>query len=122
MTTETEEYVPLKGEGDVQYVKRTRCRRDCDVCGEPADYKRGLSLINARNNPASSGYGKDDISWCTDGEKYLCEAHKMEFLAPTGYTNAGLWTLSTYPHLGLYWCDEIVKAESTLSIKIEVQS
>ena len=121
MTTEIDEYVPLKGEGDVQYIKRTRCRKECEVCGEAADYKRGFSLHNARNNPASSGYGKDDISWFTDGEAFLCETHKMAFLAPTGYENAGLWTLSYYPHMGLYWRDEVVKAEGTLSIKPEVQ-
>jgi len=113
MIAETEEYVPLKGEGEVQYIKRTRVRRECNECGEPADYRHTFLLDGARRNPASSAYGKDDCSWCSDAETWSCAPHRDTRNAPDGYGWCGTFTLAKMPHLGLYYRDEAIEAPST---------
>ena len=45
----------------------------CDECGERAEIRLTFLLPNARTNPASSGYGGDDISYCSDGDMAVCE-------------------------------------------------
>ena len=109
--SDEKEYVPLKGEGDVQYIKRTRSRHDCDVCGEPADFRISFLLENARSNPASSGYRGDDISWCSDAERYVCAEHREERSAPNGYRWCSTCDLSKFPHMGLYDRDEKITLE-----------
>ena len=62
----------LSGEGDTKLVRRTRVRVECDSCGEPADQRHTYLLPRARANPASSAYGHDDCSWCSDHEEFTC--------------------------------------------------
>ena len=63
-------------EGTIKTVKYEYRRKECEECGEPATMRIGFLLENARNNPASSGYGGDDISYCTDAIKYCCNEHE----------------------------------------------
>lgn len=60
----------LKGEGEITIVQKVR--RTCEECGEPAVKRATFLLLNARTNPKSSGYRKDDISWCSDDEIFYC--------------------------------------------------
>jgi hypothetical protein len=53
-------------------------KRPCDVCGEPARFRVTYLVENARANPLSSAYGRDDCSWCSDAEAFACTAHKEE--------------------------------------------
>ena len=99
-------YTPLKGEGEVQYVKRTRCRQECAECGEPAHFRHTYLLGNARRNPASSAYGRDDCSWCSDAESFVCAEHERKRQAPDGHDWCATFPLATFPHLGLYWSEE----------------
>ena len=66
--------VKLRGEGETKTVVRTRVRIECENCGEPADQRHSYLLADARNNPASSGYGKDDLTWCSDVERHTCKS------------------------------------------------
>jgi hypothetical protein len=58
--------------GDTQIITKTYMRHKCECCGEPAIRRHAFLLQNARSNPASAGYGKDDISWCADEEAFIC--------------------------------------------------
>jgi hypothetical protein len=63
----------IPGEGDKKIVERTRIRMDCDQCGEPATKRHTYLLPDARRNSASSAYGRDDCSWCSDCEVFACD-------------------------------------------------
>lgn len=107
---EVPEYTPLKGEGAVQYIKRTMRRHECDVCGEPADFRITYLLENARRNPASSAYGRDDCSYCNDAERFVCKDHKSKYPQPEGQSWCSTFTLAEFPYLGLYAHDEKIPA------------
>ena len=51
----------LKDEGKTETMTRKKMRYTCDNCGEPAHFKHTFLLPNARTNPASKGYGKDEF-------------------------------------------------------------
>ena len=63
----------LPGEGEVKVVERKRVRIECGNCGEPATHRHTYLLPNARSNPASKGFGGDDISWCSDHDEFVCD-------------------------------------------------
>lgn len=99
-----EAYKPLKGEGEQKMMIKTR--RTCDICGRPADYCQSFVLNNARRNPASKGFGKDDLSWCSDAEAFFCEEHKdrgWQRNYMEGYESCSKFPLDKFPHMGLYW-------------------
>ena len=47
--------------------------QECDYCDAEATQQLTFVLPNARTNPASTGYGRDDISWCSDAKAFVCE-------------------------------------------------
>ena len=98
-------YRPLEGEGELETITRVRKRQECYECGQPAMYRITFLLENARINPASSGYGKDDISWCSDEDRYACEDCKDKVWRnpPRGYSWCSMFPLEQFPHMGLYW-------------------
>ena len=104
-------YIPLKGEGDVEVATRVRKRHLCDECGLPATHRVTFLLKNARFNPASSGYRRDDISWCSDEEKFACEdcKDKVRLNPSLGYSWCSTFPLDRFPHMGLYWSKVGVK-------------
>lgn len=80
-------------------------RRKCDACGEEATSVLTYLLSGARSNPASAGYGRDDVSHSADFEAFACEAHVDEMMrsAPPGYEwCARFWGERALPRLG-YW-------------------
>ncbi len=92
----------LPGEGKIKTVTSEQVRIGCDECGEPAYYKHSYLLLNARNNLASSGYGKDDISWCSDKETYTCKECKKPVI--DGYNWGATYTASKrFAHMFLEW-------------------
>lgn len=99
----------LPGEGDVKIVRKERVRRDCDYCGAPAFYKN--TYLNdggsdARRNPSSSAYGKDDCTWCSDHDDFLCpECHSRNETGnvPPGYGWCSTFQVDRLPHLFLTW-------------------
>lgn len=90
MTIETLDLLP--GEGESRTVTNTKVRRICDECGEPAHFRHSFLLPNARRNPASSAYGRDDCTWCSDEETFTCRTHTARDTKPDGYE----WC-STFP-------------------------
>jgi hypothetical protein len=65
----------LKGEGETRTQVKTRfC---CKECGEPATKRHTFLLPNARRNPASNGFGRDELVWCADGsDAFSCDEHE----------------------------------------------
>lgn len=92
----------LPGEGEIKTETRERKRVECDECGEPAHFRHNYLLLNPRSNPASSGYGRDDISWCSDASRYTCEECNLPFLV--GYEWAATFSAcKEYAHMFLKW-------------------
>ncbi len=105
MEADTLKAVALPGEGDVR--KQVRMRRECDICVALATKRVSYLLDNARSNPASAAYCRDDCTWCSDAEAFACDAHanQVERDAPEGMRWAGTFD-GTRPHLShmlLYW-------------------
>jgi hypothetical protein len=93
----------LPGEGETQTVTRKRLRRECEECGELAHYKHTFLFPNARSNPASKAYGRDDCSWCEDATKFVCREH-LKSTHMDGYTWCSTFPASErFAHLFLYW-------------------
>ncbi len=91
--------------GDKEMVEYVWRWHGCQECETPARYKIGYLLDNARSNPSSSGYRKDDISWCSDDASFACEKHKrqVENDAPVGHGWASTFKLSRrFKHMGFY--------------------
>lgn len=99
----------LPEEGNVKIVKRTMACRSCDNCRDPAYYKHTFLLPNARNNPASKAYGKDDCSWCSDEEQFACKKiecqNQMRRLE--GYSWCATFpAITRFAHMFLYWVED----------------
>jgi len=96
----------LPGEGETKTVTSVRVRRECDECGEPAHYKHTFLLSNARRNPASTAYGRDDCTWCEDDCLYVCREHKDLKRPRDGYSWCSTFAaVDRLKHLFLYWKD-----------------
>jgi len=93
----------LKGEGETRM--QVRVRRECCSCKEPATRRVSYLLENARSNPRSSGYRKDNIAWCSDEESFACEEHvgTVERDAPPGMKWGSTFDIKKFQHMGLYW-------------------
>ena len=106
MTNTVETMDTLPGEGETRTTTEILTRATCDECGEPAHFKHSYLLEgNARNNPASSAYRRDDCSWCEDEKRYTCRTCKRPSV--DGYS----WC-STFPakagfkHMFLTWVEK----------------
>lgn len=107
--TEEKPYVPIKGEGDVEIVKRRRVRIHCGTCGEDATRRHTYLLENFRSNPRSSAYRSDDCTWCSDHEEFTCDTCNPPILA--GYSGGGraggrFSIGERFAHLFLKWKEE----------------
>lgn len=92
----------LPGEGDEKTVRSIRCRHDCCECGEPAHFKHSYLLDGTRNNPASSAYGMDDCSWCSDKDEFTCKTCRKSTI--DGYKWCSTFPASErFAHMFLYW-------------------
>ncbi|MHB1310619.1 MAG: hypothetical protein ACYC3L_01290 [Gemmatimonadaceae bacterium] len=107
MSDETTTPTLLKGEGETKLVRRTRVRHECGSCGEPATVRYTFLLDNFRRNPASSGYMRDDCTWCSDHEQFACDdptCRREQKVAPDGMGHVGEMSLSDrFAHLFLTW-------------------
>lgn len=107
LAPEAKSYVPLKDEGETKVVIRTLTRVGCENCGEPADQQHTYVLPNARRNPKSSAYGRDDISWCSDHEIFTCEACRAENNGreppAAGYEWCSTFKSDQFAHMFLKW-------------------
>jgi hypothetical protein len=94
----------LPGEGEVKTTARRRDRQECEICGEPAHYKHTFLFENARSNPASKAYRKDDCSWCEDECRYVCKEHEKDRTGPHGMSWCATFPASErFAHMFLVW-------------------
>lgn len=94
--------------GDTKTEKYVRCWHECQLCKLPARYSIAFILPNARSNPASTAYGRDDISWCSDDELFACKEHLRDVETISEIMNKPMkwcatFTLKSYKHMGFYW-------------------
>ena len=102
--SDTKQLEPLKGEGERKTM--IRVRRECEECGELATVKYSYLLPRARGNPASSAYRRDDCSWCSDLDVFLCFACDERQWHPhrDGYEPCSrFYDARKYPHIFLEW-------------------
>lgn len=105
-TTQGAEVARLPGEGDTKTETYKRVRRECDNCGEPATQRHTFLYENARSNPASSGYRRADISFCSDAEMWSCDACEdvvRRAVPPAMAWGATFGASQYYAHMFLYW-------------------
>ena len=98
-------------EGDVRTLKQVCKRRTCEKCGEEATHELTFLLPNARTNPVSKAYGRDDCTHSSDRDMFVCGKHSKDRydiarelnMSWAGdydgtYDNGNRWK-----HLFLYW-------------------
>ena len=93
-------------EGVVKVITQECKRQECEECGEVATHQLTFLLPNARSNPASNGYGKDDISWCSDEKMFVCDEHvkaKYELAEDRGMEWCSSYPYKNFQHMFLYW-------------------
>lgn len=101
MKTETLDVLP--GEGDVMVYEVRKVRHQCEECGELAHYKHTFLRDNARHNPMSEAYGRDDCSWCEDACRYVCREHKDVRTAPEGMRWCSTFAaIGRFAHMFIY--------------------
>ena len=97
----------LPGEGDTTVEVYVRRRCGCDNCGEPATKLFSFCYVNGRRNPASSMYGRDDCTYCSDAKAYACEDCQRDVqrvTCPDGMTWGATHTLGNgNEHMFLCW-------------------
>ena len=92
--------------GDMVIVLKEVVGRECQNCGEVATKKINFLYEDSRRNPASSGYGKDDISWCSDEEAFSCAKCENEIRRdpPRDMSYCSTFTRGErFEHMFLYW-------------------
>lgn len=98
----------LPGEGETKMIRQVQTRQTCEECGEPAYHRLTFLLVGARSNPASSAYGRDDCTWCSDHEMFSCREHETKIRRDTERERTYTWC-SSFPatdgfkHMFLYW-------------------
>lgn len=110
----------LPGEGETKLIERKRVRRECENCGEPAFYLNTYlndGGVGARRNPASSAYGRDDCTFSSDHDQYLCgdcHATVPDVGVPEGFGWCATFECcERYAHKFLTWEErEIERAEA----------
>ena len=94
--------------GDIVIRKQEYRWRDCQECGLPASFRiTYLVGENPRGNPASSAYGHDNTSWCSDAESFACKKHERAVKAdpPSGMNWCATFSLKCYKRMGFYLVD-----------------
>lgn len=100
MNIETLDVLP--GEGEEKTVTSVHVREECGQCGEPAHFKHSYLLDGARSNRASSAYGRDDCSWCSDRDEFTCKECKKPSLDGYGWC-ATFPAIERFKHMFLRW-------------------
>lgn len=108
----------IRGEGETKTILKTRVRRGCDYCSEPAFYKNTYldeGSSGARNNPASSAYKRDDCMWSSDFDDYLCpDCHQVNNTenVPEGYQWCATFPCDNFPDFFLRWDEVEISSET----------
>ena len=65
-------------EPEIKYVRKERVPKKCENCGEPAQKEHTFLLSSARTNPQSSGFRRDDLTFCRDAHTFSCGESECE--------------------------------------------
>lgn len=94
-------------EGDVRNKKEICKRRTCEYCEEPATYCIAFIFPDGRSNPASKAYRRDDCSFCSDKDIFVCDKHEKDrYKIGNEWGMAWCSTFSfseRFLHMFLYW-------------------
>lgn len=97
----------LSDEGETRTITEKRVRRACQECGGRAMFKLCYLLEGGRGNPASSAYRRDDCSWCSDLDLYLCaecSSNGTRHPHQAGYAAAATFPAKErFAHMFLTW-------------------
>ena len=96
----------LPGEGEIKVIKQIRRRQTCDNCGDVAHYRLTFLLPNARINPSSKAFRRDDCTWCSDAHQFSCKDAdcQREMQRMEGYGWCSEFPASEkFAHMFLYW-------------------
>lgn len=91
-------------------------REACEECGEDATRRITFLLEDARRNPASSGYRRDDCSWCSDSASFACDEHerKVKQAPPDGMSWCATFQCNdTFAHMFMRW----VQRDTALALR-----
>ena len=94
--------------GQTRTIKQIHKRLECEFCEEPATYKLTFLLPNARGNPASKAYGRDDCSWCSDKNVFVCNEHekdRFKIAREIGMGWCAAFPYERFKHMFEYWKD-----------------
>ena len=91
--------------GQIETIVRVAKWHECEECDWPARYRLTFLLSGVRGNPASSAYGRDDCSRCSDLDLYACGQHHrgLRDNPPSGYVWCAEITLKAHRSMGFYW-------------------
>lgn len=93
----------LPGEEEIRIVKQKYIRMECEYCKSPAHFKYAFLYQNFRSNPASKAYRRDDCTWCSDIDVFVCR--KCKPIVPKG-CDAGATVFPAnekFAHMFLKW-------------------
>lgn len=106
---------------ETKLILKVKEPRECGNCGEPASYKNTYlndGQTGARHNPASSAYGRDDCTWCSDYDQFLCgdcHANCHEADVPEGFHWCSTFEKARLPHMFWQWCEVEIDATEAAS-------
>lgn len=89
--------------GATRVITQRLSQHECHECGETATQRHTFLLENARRNPASTAYGKDDVSWCADEEVFTCNEHGRAAQRRAGWCAS--FGAARFPHMFQFWVE-----------------
>lgn len=101
---------------EMKLILKSRVAHEC-ACGELATKQHTYLLPNPRSNPQSKGYRRDDISWCSDHEEFVCDTCPRPDVG--GYEWCATFGANKFPHLFLTWVDREVPQIATAARDME---
>lgn len=93
-------------EGKIRTIKQICKRETCEQCGKPATWQLTFLLKNARSNPASKAYGRDDCSYCSDEKMFVCDKcaeDKYKIARDLDMDWCSAFPFKNFRHLFLNW-------------------
>lgn len=102
--------------GETKLILKSRVAHECG-CGALATKRHSYLLPRARSNRDSAGFGKGDISWCSDHEEFVCDTCPRR--AVDGYEWCATFGSAKFPHMFLTWVDREVPQLATAARDME---
>lgn len=95
----------------MQRVKTTiqhQERHRCESCGSIAEFLRTYLYENYRTNPASSAFGRDDCSRCSDVKVFVCRDCRPATPPGCDPGYSQFEASAKFAHMFVYWYTDAV--------------